>query len=150
MNNVSKSKQINSVHAFSSLLSSVKDEYNNLKEEVKNCDLEIIDIMHKIEVDDISVYDGYILSLKIKEVRLRRRQFKNKLALLDPIIIFMNNNKNISANIQKLSTDILSRANKLRLGIYVPRIRTDLDFSVDNTPGTQKTTSEELLEQQLQ
>lgn len=114
---------------FGALLNYADTEYTKLKELINSCEDEIHEIEHNIEFEEIDPYRAYVLLLKIKEVRLRRRGYKNERLILNPIKMFINDNKNFDIKTFKLVSDIKHIENDIKNFHYNPKIRKDLQFS---------------------
>ena len=69
------SKQMNKIDAYQSELNSI----------VSHTDLELVDMLHYIELHKFSACEGYKLCKKIQEICDRRREAKNKIQIIHAI-----------------------------------------------------------------
>ena len=110
-----------SINDLSEKLTTLKGNKEWLLNEESNIDKQISDILHYIEFYTFSASDGYKLCKALKELRLRRREIKNELELINIISVHTCNNianGNTSKAIEGLS-------NKQ----YAPRVLNDLFVS---------------------
>lgn len=109
------------INELSNEFSLLKGNKEWLLDEESNIDKQISDILHYIEFYTFSASDGYKLCKALKELRLRRREIKNELELINIINVHTCNNianGNTSKAIEGLS-------NKQ----YAPRVLNDLFVS---------------------
>ena len=57
--------------------------YEEIKDGIKRCELEIEDLEHLMEFAKLNASQGYQMYKAMKEVRKRRRELKNELELLE-------------------------------------------------------------------
>lgn len=115
-----------SIDSLSSKLSTLQGNKEWLLEEESNIDKQISDILHFIEFNSFSACEGYKLCKALQGLRLKRREVKNELELIN---IFNTHNCNHIAN---------GNTNKAMAGLenkqYAPRVLTELfeQRSIDN------------------
>lgn len=84
-----------SIGSLSNKLSVLKGNKEWLLEELSNIDKQICDVMHYLEFNNFSACEGYKLCKALKELRLKRREVKNELELIN---IFNSHNCNSIVN----------------------------------------------------
>jgi hypothetical protein len=115
---------------FAKMLESLTEEWEQLVDGVSQTDLETQDLLHEIELTKFNAVEGYMLTSKLKEIRLRRREIKNDLEVYSSFKdTFYANNKNLSVTLFKA----LKKLNTIREGQerkhYTPRVRDDLKLA---------------------
>lgn len=106
------------INNLSSKLSTLQGNKEWLLEEESNLDKQISDILHFIEFNSFSASEGYKLCKALKELRLKRREVKNELELIN--IINMHNCTHIAnGNTNKAISGIENKK-------YAPRVLTEL------------------------
>ena len=123
-----------SIRELAMLFTYAQNNYGQIKIEIEKCQDEIHEIEHCIEFEEVTPYMGYILALKIKEVRLRRRDLKVQRQLLEPIMDFIKSRKNLPIELYKLSAEVKRAEKYVEHAKYKPKLRLDLPFSVLNIP----------------
>jgi len=73
---------MDNLNTLKEALRSLSNEASELKERLSNLDLEEQDLLHFIEFGKINARDGYKLAKAIKEVRIKRRDIKNRFELI--------------------------------------------------------------------
>lgn len=112
-----------SINDLSEKLTTLKGNKEWLLDEESNIDKQISDILHYIEFYNFSASDGYKLCKALKELRLRRRDVKNKIELIS--IINTHTCNNIANGNTNKAIDNLSKKQ------YVPRVLNDLFVNRD-------------------
>lgn len=100
------------------VLRNIQSSKHSLEKEVRDIELEILDIEHFGELYNVSGSEGYNLFRRISNLRRERREIKDKLLVID-------NLANASIN-QLVSGDIRRSMNGLERREYKPRIAKDL------------------------
>jgi hypothetical protein len=62
----------------------------NLERDLRNVEMEIVDLLHVIEFKNFNAYEGFKLSKEVKDARHRRRLIKDELEFLEPIKSLLN------------------------------------------------------------
>ncbi|WP_034757730.1 hypothetical protein [Rossellomorea vietnamensis] len=57
----------------------------NLERDLRNVEMEIVDLLHVIEFKSFNAYEGFKLCRDVKDARKRRRQIKDELEFMEPI-----------------------------------------------------------------
>ena len=112
-----------SINGLSEKFTTLKGNKEWLLDEESNIDKQISDILHYIEFYNFSASDGYKLCKALKELRLRRRDIKNKIELIN-IISTHTCNSIANGNTNK-AIDNLSKKQ------YTPRVLNDLFMNRD-------------------
>lgn len=74
------------IAAFCVFIKRIRNERNRLEEEQVQAEMEIEDLLHAIEFNDLPCEQGYELYQKLHEARVRRRSYKNAVAWIDYIM----------------------------------------------------------------
>lgn len=112
-----------SINELSEKFTTLKGNKEWLLDEESNIDKQISDILHYIEFYNFSASNGYKLCKALKELRLRRRDIKNKIELIN-IISTHTCNSIANGNTNK-AIDNLSKKQ------YTPRVLNDLFVNRD-------------------
>lgn len=95
-------------------------------EEIKNLDLEIVDIEHVLELKPFNASKGYSYARQISEARKRRRVLKDQNDLLKPLVEVLRRPK-ITENELNKAVGEIRRVKRSHDGrTYRMRVRTDL------------------------
>lgn len=79
------------------------------------------DLLHEIELDEHD-YHGYArLSKKLKETRQKRREAKDTIRVMQPIVTWAENNASTLKNIERLLGDVRKAEKSLENRIYSKR-----------------------------
>ena len=103
------------------------DKYNYAFEQVGTADLETLDILHELELADMTTQERYKLSTELRNVRLRRRKYKDTVIQLEPIIEKLDNQKFKDGvnQTRQLLGELRKVEKHLGERYYVPRVRED-------------------------
>ncbi|WP_298018747.1 hypothetical protein [uncultured Dysosmobacter sp.] len=74
------------IAAFCVFIKRIRNERNRLEEEQVQAEMEIEDLLHAAEFNDLPCEQGYELYQKLHEARVRRRSYKNAVAWIDYIM----------------------------------------------------------------
>lgn len=107
-----------SINNLSEKFSVLQGNKEWLLEKESNIDKQISDILHFLEFNSFSASEGYKLCKALKELRLKRREVKNELELINII------NCHTCNNIAKGSTN--KAINSIENKLYTPRVLTEL------------------------
>jgi len=122
------------------IFNDITGDYNRLSLEIGKCDLKQQDILHKMENINFNAAQGYNLAKEMKEVRERRREFKNEFAVVEEI---RNNFVNrYDQQLSKVFESVTQKNNKLdqltRDKVYVNRISADGEITNCNNMKSKK------------
>jgi len=106
------------VDVLESFAQSTEDRIAELSELLRQVDLEIEDIIHYIELCKFNAYQGWIAANMLKNRRIRRREIKDELVILQDLKDCKLNPKMFN-NIKKGIKGLSSRS-------YQPRVLTEL------------------------
>jgi hypothetical protein len=109
------------------LFNNISVEYDRLYLEIGKCDLAQQDLLHKIENSTFNAAQGYKLAKELKEVREKRRGYKNDFTIIEEV----KNNfvKRYDQQLSKVFESATQKNNKLDQltdkKVYVNRINDD-------------------------
>lgn len=89
-------------------------KYEDLKRELKNTDIETQDFLHIIEFCNLNKEKELELYKQLKELRIRRRNCKDQIALIEQLIQLIPNDKKL-AELKKTFTYMSTRNYSLRI-----------------------------------
>lgn len=92
-------------------------DYITLVKELSRTDRIITDILHWIELNDFTLEDAYSMILKLKVLRINRRQLKDELEPLQIFITMLDNQK-----LDKIRQRITSKISKQKDRRYRQRV----------------------------
>lgn len=104
--------------------------YEHLEEALRKIEAEIQDIAHVIEFCKFNAYEGFYLARELQKVRNERRNVKNEMELLKPIIDLMDKQKPNENNLSRLIGDIRKIKSKHQTRSYRMRVRNDLEAMI--------------------
>lgn len=110
-------------YEFSSSIITIFDEvdklYKSLNKELSYCDILRNDILHKIELENFTIYEGYLICKKLKEISCKRRKVKDE---LEPLHTFHHCIKNFKAPIEKSNKKVFKIDKSRKYRKYVPKL----------------------------
>lgn len=111
---------IEQIEGFNKVIVKANRHYKELATTLGRIEDEQQDILHLIEFGS-----GYKqrakLATRLKELRNRRREIKNEIALYEPLILFLDKNKAVTGEIQRLLGDIRTIKGKQDNPMYFMR-----------------------------
>ena len=121
-------------------LKNLRYEYRDCEEKLKVCNQTLQDYLHSLELDDLNYKQRAKIATQIAKLRKERREYKDRIQILEPIVKHLDNNHkiiiedicNIIGNIKQIETRLEER-------VYTNRV-------LDNTDTTEETTSTETKE----
>ena len=132
-------KLIDAIKIVTDYITRAKAEEIKLSESVHNADLEICDLMHETELNELDIKEKVEMFEKIREVRQRRRSYKVRQAYNLEIVTFCNMTGGLATKLTNLMNKLIEVKNKQDNAIYTPRIRTDIKESKNiQYPGKKK------------
>ena len=93
---------------------------------VHQADVETSDLLHSIELTDFEDEEKLSMTDKMKEVRMRRRKFKQLLEYFIELDLFVKGNQRFIEDLKSLKEKLDRIKEKHEHAMYRPRIRTDL------------------------
>ena len=110
------------IKEFLDVMDKAKDRYNNAYEMVGELDKSTQDIMHKLELDNLSYKENCKLMTRLKTVRKDRRYYKDIVEIYQPIIDYKSENER-SVNLLKHLLGEVRKVEKYhKKRTYVPRV----------------------------
>lgn len=103
-----------SIKKTKKLFSEFKKEHENLYEQLSNCDLEISDLEHVLECRKqfrLTAPKIMKISMKISELRIKRREIKDEIARMDKIRDILINKLDNKVNVIYVSTTVKNDLN---------------------------------------
>lgn len=102
--------------------------YQDAQKEVDFLEKETQDILHALElIEDMSEEEEKELTRQLKAVRQQRRVAKNFVELAQPMVFFVQENKETVSKLNKLHGSVVQVQNKLERRTYTPRSATALE-----------------------
>lgn len=107
------------------ILNSVPDLWKQTCDDMRLVDLEMSDILHELELEEISEDKGSELAFEIKDIRQRRRVIKDDQIAFAHLKDFCEKNgtfaKRLEEVVASMNTEIDARSRR----IYRPKVRVD-------------------------
>ena len=110
-------------------ISTSKSENLKIYNGIHDADLETTDLLHEIELNQLDIKEQVEMYMKLKEVRERRRTYKNRQAYFDEIGTFVGMMPGLPGKLQNLLNKLQEVKMRQENAIYTPRIRTDIKES---------------------
>ena len=111
---------VENIEQFNKLIIKAYPHYKELVITLGHIEDEQQDILHLIEFGSDYKYRAK-LATRLKELRNRRREIKNEIALYEPLILFLDKNKAVTGEIQRLLGDIRTIKGKQDNPMYFMR-----------------------------
>lgn len=121
--------EIQATKNFLTTLNIVEKDWGAWHEDLKQCELEVQDLLHEIELTKFDAYRGYRLCKQLQEVRQRRRKLKEKMEILKGLKEFVDNNKQLKISLYKTLSTMEKIEEQQRHRMYTPRVRTDITLA---------------------
>lgn len=121
--------EIQATKTFLETLNIVEKDWGSWHDDLKKCELEIMDLLHEIEFTKVNAYQGYLLCKEIQEVRQRRRKLKEKMEILKGLKEFEDSNRNLKINLYKVLANMEKIEESQGHRMYTPRVRTDISLA---------------------
>ncbi len=119
---------------FLDLADKSKSIYSYNLEAMKNEERITQDYLHKLELEGLNYRERSKIATKLAENRKARREFKDVVEELEPIIEFFNDpvNKRILNNMTQLLGQVRKIENYHKNRIYMPKVITSEDIKSDS------------------
>lgn len=111
------------IRDFNRLILTIEREYNTCYTEVGDCDKATQDLLHQIELGEFK--DRSKAATRLHQVRVQRREAKDKLVIMQPLKDWMDNNKS-AINALRLVISATKSKENTSSRYYYPRIIDDL------------------------
>lgn len=109
-------------------LNNTESIFKNLESKLSMIDKEQEDLLHELELSNLSGVKMVQLAAKLKQVRKERREIKQEYTTLMLIKNFMKEKNNINKDLEKLKNTLCSTIRKMETKTYKPRVLTDLEY----------------------
>lgn len=116
----------NAIQTMLEYIKNTKDKLNQMSESIHNCDLETSDLLHEIEFSNLSETEQKEEYQKIKEVRERRRTYKEMQNYMEILNCFIDITPNIYNKLDTLLYKLKEQQKRHETALFSPRIRTDV------------------------
>ena len=114
-------------------------KYNELKRQKVYLEGQMQDLYHVIEFSTFNVVDGYKLAKMLKDIRVQRREVKDEIALLNPIIVRYDINRlnEATKHVNIASTKLDNRKYEFRSfkksdSEYIVKLMKDSNYKMKN------------------
>lgn len=112
----SVSQWIDKFGSIGQTLNEAEARSNILIAELNTCDDELIDIVHDAELEnDMNMYKGYLLYVRLRKNRRRRRGLKDELMIISDVLDEIKPSRFQKERIQKAVDGLLHRKYKYRV-----------------------------------
>ena len=121
---------------FIRFLEGAKKRYDDCKLELGRQELLKTDLLHLLELKCTSAQERTIVSEKLQRCLLWRRECKDTIALLEPLILFMDTDKGkfVINQLPQVLGNVRKEEKRISLRSYSPRIMTYEEFETSLTP----------------
>lgn len=116
----------NTIQTLLEYIKNTKDKLNQMSESIHNCDLETSDLLHEIEFSNLNETEQKEEYQKIKEVRERRRTYKEMQNYMEILNCFIDITPNIYNKLDTLLYKLKEQQKRHETALFSPRIRTDV------------------------
>lgn len=112
------------ISLFLKLMNDIEKQFDVAASEVQKYDLLEQDLLHKLEFQRLNAVQMMKLIKKLKQCRLERRYYKDRIETLGPIKDFALNplNKKTIHNIQEMLGSVRTKERSLTNRRYTPRV----------------------------
>ena len=104
----------------------LKEDMDTIVQKIKDCDSEICDILHDVELTTFNACEGYLLAKELQRLRKLRREYKEQEEQLDMLRGFVNKYKWMVNDLRLNIKTVQGKREQQLHRIYSPKIRTDL------------------------
>ncbi|WP_182200115.1 hypothetical protein [Paraliobacillus salinarum] len=108
----------------------VPDRLNTNNAQLTKINQEIQDLMHVVEFSSFNASDGYRLAKDLKIARKKRRELKNELELLEPLVSVLKKFRNNLQEMDKAVGEIRKVKALQQSRTYKCRVREDLQIKL--------------------
>jgi len=111
---------------FLEFLRSCADQYTIQYDTVGEKDKETQDILHELELQDLTYHQQAHLAADLKRVREERRNAKDAVTVLEPIKQYYESHTTDIKTLERLLGDVRKAEKSLTNRVYIPRVRKDV------------------------
>jgi hypothetical protein len=105
--------------------------YGNAKEEIEAYQRETQDILHALEIADLTDEEMATLMKDLQKIRILRRQAKNFVEAVEPLYIYASNNKPLIKELGKVQSEIVKKNETINKKKYRVREKSSLQVAFD-------------------
>ena len=106
---------------FLNYLRQAENDYKHYQKEETDCNNIIQDILHNLELQENSYHEMARLAKEIRRVRLIRREAKDFVLVSAPLMAWVEKNRPLIKEMERLLGDIRNAENSLKNRIYFPK-----------------------------
>lgn len=103
-------------------LRQAETDFNIASDEEKLCEDEQQDILHELELVRLSYHERGKLAARLVEVRKKRRQAKNALETLEPLVNWLKENQDTVRSLQRVLGEMRKQEQRHLNRVYVKRV----------------------------
>lgn len=115
-----------SISNFLNLFKEIEQAYPYMEEKLQEQDKLTQDLLHQLELENLKYKGRAKVATKLSQVRRARRNYKDYIEELQPVITYIQNNKKVINDLQKLLGDTRKQEKKHVNRRYFPRM---MDFA---------------------
>jgi hypothetical protein len=119
-------KTIIIVNNFHGLLENIAIEFSELRATYTSINQECEDLLHELELSPLNARELAVLVKKLKEARLRRREYADAMSIINPVVNFSFNHKGWVGTIWPTAREMTKIQESLSNRKYTPRVRKDI------------------------
>lgn len=116
----------NDIDYVANILSNIGSKETNMRNILSNLDAQEQDLLHEVELVDLSRSEKTAYVTKLQEVRQKRRKVKNIIELIEPVSKLVKTNSKIVYELSSVSSKIKDTLKMQSTRVYTPKARTDL------------------------
>lgn len=120
---------IQSTRAFLEVMNTIEKDWGTWVDDLKECEQEVQDLLHEIELTKFDACRGYRLCKNLQEVRQRRRKLKEKMEIAEHLKFFLENNNQLKINLFKVLAGMEKTEKRQGQRMYTPRVRKDISLA---------------------
>ena len=111
------------ISAFLTYLRECEQQYRMAEADERESNLETQDILHSIELENHNYHALAHLSRKLKDVRQKRRESKDTMSTMIPVLEWADSNRAVIKSLERLLGDVRKAEKNLENRIYTPRTK---------------------------
>lgn len=115
-----------SISNFLNLFKEIEQAYPYMEEKLQEQDKLTQDLLHQLELENLKYKGRAKVATKLSQVRRARRNYKDYIEELQPVITYIQNNKKVINDLQKLLGDTRKQEKKHVNRRYFPKM---MDFA---------------------
>lgn len=111
---------------FRATMDKLKKDYDYHYALVGECDLKCVDIVHKLELEDLGYHDRAKLATEHRKVLKDRRCGKDTVALLTPVMKWLESSEKVVKQLDQIIGEVRKIARVQEMRSYKPRCKTEM------------------------